>query len=113
MQLPSSFSSVIDYLSQLPQQKIAKVISALLLGYIAYVLAQITWLITPSGQYQTSANVSMKIATQSAKTSTISLSNLKSLNLFGLYTDQVEHVALVAGESVPETRLNLPPRTER
>ena len=57
MQLPSNFSSVIDFFSQLPQQKIAKVISALLLVYIAYVLAQITWLVAPSGQYQTAGNV--------------------------------------------------------
>ena len=37
MQLPSNFSSVVDFSSQLPQQKIAKVISVFLLAYIAYV----------------------------------------------------------------------------
>jgi len=107
MQLPSNFSSAIDFFSQLPQQKIAKVISVLLLGYIAYVLAQITWLVAPSGQYQTSANVTVKSSSQGTQTSSISLTSLKSLNLFGLYTDKVENVQTVEVENAPETRLNL------
>jgi general secretion pathway protein C len=107
MQLPSNISSALDFFSQLPQQKIAKVISVILLGYIAFVFAQITWLVTPSGQYQTSANVTVKIAQQNAKPSSISLTGLKSLNLFGLYTDQPEEIEIIETEIVPETRLNL------
>ena len=81
MQLPSNFSSTVDFFSQLPQQKIAKVISALLLVYIAYVLAQITWFIAPSGQYHASSNVTVKVATQNTETAKISLASLKTLNL--------------------------------
>ncbi|NQZ89047.1 MAG: type II secretion system protein GspC [Colwellia sp.] len=107
MQLPSNFSSTVDFLSQLPQQKIAKVISAILLTYIAYVLAQITWFIAPSGQYHASSNVTVKVTKQNTKTATISLTGLKTLNLFGLYTDEIEAIETAEVENVPETQLNL------
>jgi general secretion pathway protein C len=107
MQLPSNFSSVADFFSQLPQQKIAKVISALLLAYIAYVFAQLTWLVAPTGKFQTVSGSNTKIADQHNKTSTINLTSLKSLNLFGVYTDKIEEVEVVETENVPETQLNL------
>ena len=107
MQLPSNFSSSVDFFTQLPQQKIAKVISVLLLAYIAYVLAQITWLIAPSGQYQASSNVTVKVTTQNTKAAAISLTGLKTLNLFGLYADEIEEVETTEVENVPETQLNL------
>jgi general secretion pathway protein C len=107
MQLPSNFSNAADFLSQLPQQKIAKVISALLLVYIAYVLAQISWLVAPSGQYETSSNVTVKLAKHNTQKTTISLTDLKTLNLFGVYTDNIEKVATFEVESAPETQLNL------
>jgi general secretion pathway protein C len=107
MQLPSNFSSSVDFFTQLPQQKIAKVISVLLLGYIAYVLAQITWLVAPSGQYQASSNVTVKVTAQNTKAAAISLTGLKTLNLFGLYTDVIEEAETTEVENVPETQLNL------
>ena len=107
MQLPSNFSSTVDFFSQLPQQKIAKVISVLLLAYIAYVLAQITWFIAPSGQYHASSNVTVKVATQNTETAKISLANLKTLNLFGSYTDIIEEIETTEIENAPETQLNL------
>jgi general secretion pathway protein C len=107
MQLPSNFSSSVDFFTQLPQQKIAKVISVLLLGYIAYVLAQITWLVAPSGQYQASSNVTVKVTAQNTKAAAISLTGLKTLNLFGLYTDEIEEAETTEVENVPETQLNL------
>jgi len=107
MQLPSNFSSTVDFFSQLPQQKIAKVISVILLTYIAYVLAQITWFIAPRGQYYASSNVTVKVTKQNTKTATVSLTGLKTLNLFGLYTDKIEAVETAEVENVPETQLNL------
>lgn len=107
MQLPSNFSITVDFFSQLPQQKIAKVISVLLLAYIAFVLAQITWFIAPSGQYHASSNVTVKVAKQKTETATISLTGLKTLNLFGSYTDVIEEVETAEVENAPETRLNL------
>jgi general secretion pathway protein C len=107
MQLPSNFSSSVDFFTQLPQQKIAKVISVLLLGYIAYVLAQTTWLVAPSGQYQASSNVTVKVTAQNTKAAAISLTGLKTLNLFGLYTDEIEEAETTEVENVPETQLNL------
>jgi len=107
MQLPSNFSSTVDFFSQLPQQKIAKVISVILLTYIAYVLAQITWFIAPRGQYHASSNVTVKVTKQNTKTATVSLTGLKTLNLFGLYTDKIEAVETAEVENVPETQLNL------
>lgn len=107
MPLPSNFANIIENFSQLPQQKIAKGISVLLLGYIAYVCAQITWFIAPSGPFQNSDKVSVKFSPQGTKPSTISLSNVKSLNIFGLYSDSPKEVNVAAVENVPETRLNL------
>ena len=109
MSLPSNLSNIIENFSQLPQQKIAKGISVLLLGYIAFVCAQITWFIVPSGPFENSDNVSVKIPLQGTKTSTISLSNVKSLNIFGLYSDSPKdfEVDVAEVENVPETRLNL------
>ena len=104
MQLPSNFSSTVDFFSQLPQQKIAKVISVLLLAYIAYVLAQITWFIAPIGQYHVSSSVTVKVAKQNTETATISLTGLKTLNLFGAYTDIIEEVETAEVESAPETQ---------
>jgi general secretion pathway protein C len=107
MTLPSNFSRVIEHFSQLPQQKIARVISALLLGYIAYICAQITWFIAPNGPFENASNVSVNAQVQGAKPSTISLSNVKSLNIFGLYSDSPKEVDIAEVENVPETRLNL------
>jgi general secretion pathway protein C len=107
MQLPSNFSSVVYFFSQLPQQKIAKVISVLLLAYIAYTFAQITWLVAPSGQYHTTSNVTVKITEQNTKIANISLAGLKTLNLFGLYTDEIEEIETTEVENAPETQLNL------
>jgi general secretion pathway protein C len=107
MQLPSNFSSIIEFFSQLPQQKIAKVTSALLLVYITYVLAQITWMVVPSGEYKTSSHIQAKFAAKDIKSSVVSLTSLKSLNLFGTYTDQVEEVDVVEVVTAPETQLNL------
>jgi len=108
MPIPPNLSSIIEKISHLPQQKIAKGISVVLLGYIAYVCAQMTWFIAPNGPFETSGNVSTKIFEQGTKTSTISLSNVKSLNIFGLYSDSPKEVVAVAEvENVPETNLNL------
>jgi general secretion pathway protein C len=107
MQLPSNFSSTVEFFSQLPQQKIAKVISVLLLAYIAYVLAQITWFVAPTGQYQASSSVTVKVVKQNTETATISLAGLKTLNLFGAYTDIIEEVETAEVENAPETQLNL------
>jgi general secretion pathway protein C len=107
MQLPSNFSSSIDFFSQLPQQKIAKVISVLLLAYIAYVLAQITWLVAPGGEYRASSNVSVNLTKLNTETATISLTGLKTLNLFGFYTDETAEIETAEVENVPETQLNL------
>jgi general secretion pathway protein C len=107
MPLPSNFANIIDHFSQLPQQKIARAISVLLLGYIAYICAQITWFVAPNGPFENSGNVSVKVLQQGTKSSTISLSNVKSLNIFGLYSDNQEEVDVSEVENVPETRLSL------
>jgi general secretion pathway protein C len=77
------------------------------LAYISYVLAQITWLVAPNGQHHTSSNVTVKVTKQNDKTATISLTDLKTLNLFGFYTDTIEKVETVEVENAPETQLNL------
>jgi len=107
MPLPPNVANIIEVFSQLPQQKIAKGISVLLLGYIAYVCAQVTWLVAPSGPFENSGSVSVKVPQQGTKPSTISLSNVKSLNIFGLYNESQKEVNVAEVENVPETNLNL------
>lgn len=109
MQLPTSAASFIESASKLPQQKIAKVISILLLIYIAYLFAQITWLLlTPesSPAHMAHANKT-KISQQQTKQ--LSIKDLLSLNLFGLYQEKAEPIQVIEEdvENAPETRLKL------
>lgn len=109
MQLPTSAASFLESASKLPQQKIAKVISILLLIYIAYLFAQITWLLfTPETSPAHMAQSGKPKASQQ-QSKQLSITDLLSLNLFGLYQEKAEPVQVVEEdvESAPETRLKL------
>lgn len=109
MQLPTSAASFLESASKLPQQKIAKVISILLLIYIAYLFAQITWLLfTPETSPAHMAQSGKPKASQQ-QSKQLSITDLLSLNLFGLYQEKAEPVQVIEEdvESAPETRLKL------
>jgi general secretion pathway protein C len=94
-----------EQLQKLPQQKIAKVISALLLCYIAYLLAQFTWLLASENKiaspiivnYNSSANDSSQ---------DVNVSVISQLNLFGEYSEQ-KTIEEVKVQDAPETKLRL------
>ena len=105
MQFPSNMTELSEQLQKLPQQKIAKVISALLLCYIAYLLAQFTWLVASENkiaapiiaQYHSSTNDSSQ---------EINVSVISQLNLFGKYSEQ-KTIEEVKVQDAPETKLRL------
>jgi len=108
MQLSDRFSPVVETFLKLPHAKIAKFISLILLIYIAYLLAKITWLFLNNSP-QPHVNVNNTPITQSnSSAQRINLFGIHSLNLFGVYsasTAQVEESDEI--EDAPETKLRL------
>ena len=106
MQVPNNLASLQEALDKLPQKKITQVIIVLLIGYIAYVLAQITWLLAPQPQIKSSLPVAVHSMASSSKT--INLSGIKALNLFGQYQAVADNKPkTIQVQDAPETRLNL------
>lgn len=107
MQLPNNITSGLVLLAKLPQQKIARTVSILLLGYLAFLLAQLVWLFfTPEPKVFQAANVS-RVSTQTTSPTT-DVSDFLSLNLFGVYNpEEVEEEQEEEIINAPETKLNL------
>jgi len=108
MSLANNLSSVFEQLSKLSQKRITQVIILVLLSYIAYLCAQLTWLglsesnHNPSLQLQTSSSVSSSPSKQ------VKVKDIQSLNLFGAFSqNKQEKVEEVVIEDAPETRLKL------
>ena len=62
MLLSNNLSSTLEQLPKLPQRKITQVIILLLLSYIAYLFAQLTWL----GLSESSYNAGVELSTSKA-----------------------------------------------
>ncbi len=108
MPLSDQLTSLAEILSKLPQKKIAQIISLLLIIYMAYLSAQMTWLLVPqTNQSIGLAHVNNNTANQQAKNTHINTNRIIALNLFGHY--QAEEVAVdePVVKDAPETRLNL------
>ncbi len=99
----TSFSTV---LAKLPQHKIAQAISILLLVYIAFVAAKITWLVVPQTQPLIARDAGYAPSTKKQAQRDFNLSTLQSLNLFGEYNQDKEQVVEQV-KNVPQTRLQL------
>ncbi|WP_082627308.1 type II secretion system protein GspC [Colwellia sp. TT2012] len=95
--------------SQLGHRRVAQLAMVLLLTYIAYLGAKITWSIVP--QAQSNQNTSLTSNTRSPHASqankTVDVTKIQSLNLFGLYNDSDVVEAEIKMANVPETKLNL------
>jgi general secretion pathway protein C len=105
MSLSDHQTKLLEVIAKLPQKKIAQAITVFILIYIAYLCAQVTWLLLPQTKInnEISANIS---ATKKFTAKNVNLSSLQSLNLFGRYNEpSVEQVIEV--KDAPETRLNL------
>ncbi|WP_033082551.1 type II secretion system protein GspC [Colwellia psychrerythraea] len=95
-------------LSQLGHKRVAQLVMAALLAYIAYVGATITWSVVPQAQSnQNTAYVTNTRATNTANTKSVDVAKIQSLNLFGLYNENDIVEAEVEMSNVPETKLNL------
>ncbi|MBL0710180.1 MAG: type II secretion system protein GspC [Colwellia sp.] len=93
-------------LVNLPQQKIAQTISLLLLFYIAFLAAKITWFFVPQEQTINSRVYSHHVDEKQRQQT--DLSSLQALNLFGQYNHSVEKVVeQVQVQNAPQTRLQL------
>jgi general secretion pathway protein C len=107
MQLPNNLTPFIEVLARLPQQKIARAISILLVIYVAYLAAKITWLVVPPSTAQQPAGTQFSASTDNAPTKSINLDKLYALNLFGAFNDEVAPKKEVEVQDAPETRLRL------
>lgn len=107
MQSFKSISSVTEIFANLPQKKIAHVCSLLLLLLIAYLAAQLTWLILskPAKLSQTNHQLSGLNKTTSDN---YNISTITTLNLFGQFQKQ-QSIAKPENEvkEVPLTSLDL------
>ncbi len=109
MALPTNMTALTPLLTQLAHKRVAHIVMALLLIYIAYVAAQITWFVVPQSQPQhnaTANNVQHSGKINQGK-KTFDVSNILSLHLFGKYTEEVVEESEVEMSNVPETNLNL------
>lgn len=105
MQFPMNMTEFSEQLQKLPQQKIANVISALLLCYIAYILAQFTWLIVTENKIA-SPIIAKYNASASDSSYDINVGVISQLNLFGKYSEQ-KTIEEVKVQDAPETKLRL------
>jgi general secretion pathway protein C len=108
MTINDNLTSFASIWAKFPQQRIAQAISFLLLVYIAFLAAKITWLLVP--QAPATSNLSVVSAGNQASPikQNFNVSTLQALNLFGLYTknEQIEEVAEEITDA-PVTRLQL------
>ncbi|KGJ92390.1 general secretion pathway protein C [Colwellia psychrerythraea] len=108
MILPTNMTELTSLLSQLGHKRVAQLVMAALLAYIAYVGATITWSVVPQAQSnQNTAYVTNTRATNTANTKSVDVAKIQSLNLFGLYNENDIVEAEVEMSNVPETKLNL------
>jgi general secretion pathway protein C len=110
MPLSTHFTSLAELISKLPQKPIAKVISTILIVYIAYLAAKLTWLMTPQPTPENiigGKTVNFNQNSQQISKPNIDISMITTLNLFGHYQAQKVNEQVLAVQEAPETRLNL------
>ena len=107
MQRLANVNDINDLLLRLPQQKIAKMLSVLLIVYIAYLLAQLTWLlVNPKSGNVNILTTSTQSSTVQKNVSIVDTKRLEALNLFGVYQEKTT-IESVQVQDAPETNLNL------
>ena len=107
MNLLNNLSNAPEQLSKLPQRKITQVIILLLLCYIAYLFAQITWLGLSKPPQNTQLTWQGSASASSTPKKQIEVKSIQALNLFGAFTQQKEERVEEVVEDAPETRLKL------
>lgn len=106
MELPKNMAEVYLLLNKLPQAKIAKILSVLLLIYIAYLSAQLTWLFSSNTMANQPVFVNENQSLQNNISNNININAIEKLNLFGVFNEQIP-VQEVEVKDAPETKLRL------
>jgi len=107
MALANNLTSFSAALAKLPQQRIAQAVSVLLLIYIAFMAAKITWLVVPQKTMVSGSTAKNYAAQQNKSGQNFNISALQALNLFGQYNKQESAEVAVQITDAPETRLKL------
>ncbi|WP_232771098.1 type II secretion system protein GspC [Colwellia sp. 75C3] len=102
-------TAVTSLFTQLGHRRVAQLVMVLLLVYIAYVSASITWSVVPQAQSSknTSVNGNSKNVNANKANKTIDVAKIQSLNLFGQYNEGAVETPEIEMSNVPETKLNL------
>lgn len=100
----TSFSAA---LAKLPQQKVAQAVSVLLLIYIAFMAAKITWLVVPPKTIANNTSTTNNTVQQNKRGQSFNIFALQTLNLFGQYNNQEKEDVAMQVTDAPETRLQL------
>jgi general secretion pathway protein C len=109
----SSVTDVINKLKQLPQALISQFVVVLLLIYIASIVANVSWLLLPSGESVgdiSSTQVGKATGSPRNATSSNNISGLTSLHVFGAHVKEDNTPVVVetqVQEVIPKTRLDL------
>lgn len=109
MVLPTNMTDITSLLTQLGHKRVAQLVMALLLAYIAYISANITWSVVPQAQSNDNNSIKSHSKKSNANKSnkTIDVAKIQSLNLFGRYDESIDEQAEIEMSNVPETKLNL------
>lgn len=108
MPLPANITDLTSLFSQLKHKRVAQLATALLLVYIAFVAAKITWSVVPENQPNQSASQTKKSKGLKNKNSKkVDVAKIQSLNLFGHYNEDESETVEAEVSDVPETSLNL------
>lgn len=108
MQLSLDAKPLMALAEKFPQAKVAKVVSALLGLYIAYLLAQMSWQIfapAPGGSQFVAAQSTSQAGASAIEAAT-NVDAVKKLNLFGAFSEKKQEVKPQVDDA-PQTRLRL------
>lgn len=109
MALPTNMTSFSSLFSQLGHKRVAQLVMALLLIYIAHIGAKITWSVVPQAQPTKSTSIKSNSKSRDITNASkqVDVSKIQSLNLFGQYNEAEVVETEIEMEKVPETKLNL------
>jgi len=102
-------TALTSLLTPIAQRRLAQLVMALLLVYIAYVSAKITWSVVPQAQsiQSTASKGGANKLNGNKANKRVDVSKIQSLNLFGQYNASTIVEPEVEMSNVPETKLNL------